>query len=107
MCYGCWEEYGRQEIVNERTIKAANLADEVYKHNCVGGNLHIVLDDWNIEDENIDWCINHIKTQPNDDSTPEQLKAEMKCAEYLRGLTIEERNSAMAIQWKFIEKDTP
>ena len=43
------------------------LAKEYYsiEGNSIGGSLHIVLDDGNIEDDNIQFCINYAKE--NDD----------------------------------------
>ena len=43
------------------------LAKEYYliEGNSIGGSLHIVLDDGNIEDDNIKFCINYAKQ--NDD----------------------------------------
>lgn len=29
----------------------------IYEISCVGGPLHIVLDDGNVDDEDIQWCI--------------------------------------------------
>ena len=34
------------------------LVKEYYKENPVGGNLHIVLDDGNVKDSNVQFCLN-------------------------------------------------
>lgn len=31
----------------------------IYKYNNVGGSLHIVLDNYNFDDEHIQWCLNN------------------------------------------------
>lgn len=36
--------------------------------NSVGGRLHIVLDDGNIRDSDIEWCINYAKEQNDVDA---------------------------------------
>lgn len=55
MCIGCYEDYGSPmpDAVSSATIP---LVEAVYEWSAVGGNLHIVLDDWNIEDENLASC---------------------------------------------------
>src|SRR6478672_3703693 len=37
-------------------IHAVVLIKEVYAEHPSGGDLHIVLDDWNLEDANLAWC---------------------------------------------------
>lgn len=49
------------------------------------GGLHVVIDEWNVEDKNVDWCLSR------ELSTPER-----ECAEWLRGLTVAERVSVLA-----------
>ena len=98
VCYGCWVEYGSPTLHDDRIARAAALAAEVYEHNAVGGNLHIVLDDWNLEDHNIDYCLEQIGRggwEGRDD--PAQLAVERECGELLRALTEDERASALAL----------
>lgn len=57
MCYGCWEEEGSPAIVDDKTKAAAKLIEELYEHHCSGGYLHIVTDDYNLKQHNIDWCV--------------------------------------------------
>jgi hypothetical protein len=117
MCYGCWEEAGKPVIDTPAVRAAAAAVEEVYQHNCMGGNLHIVLDDWNIEDGNLEFCnqcINGAGVMPLEGSTfpahlryndqkranpdpPEQLAAERKCHDLFAALTIDERASALAL----------
>lgn len=35
------------------------LISAIYEISCVGGALHIVLDDGNLKDDNIQWCIDN------------------------------------------------
>jgi hypothetical protein len=59
MCKTCWEEDGAYSIINERTKKGAELIEALYisEDGGVGGYAHIVVDDWNLEDGNIDSCL--------------------------------------------------
>ena len=69
--------------------KIRELKNIIYsKYNCVGGELHIVLDDGNIEDSNINWCLNNsiIKI-----SNEEEKKVYTECAELLLKLSYSSR----------------
>lgn len=39
------------------SIELANIIREIYRLNSAGGSLHIVLDDGNVEDNDIVWCL--------------------------------------------------
>lgn len=121
MCYGCWEESDKVQIDNEKVRAAVPLIEAVYDLACTGGNLHIVLDDWNVEDGNLDFCDQCIKgkgVMPLDGSTfpahlryneekrlnpdpPEQLAAERACCDAFMAMTEDERLSALALHSKF------
>ncbi len=99
MCYECYtREYGKPGIVNGVTIAAARAIDNVYHCDASGGDAHIVIDDWNLDDGNIRWCIEHADHE--DDETRE---AALACLHMLLRLTVEERASALAISEGFIE----
>lgn len=102
MCYGCYEEAGKPEIINDKTKAAAALVDAVYEFSCVGGNAHIVVDDWNLEDHNIRWCLDTALAENVHEAGVEQLDAERACLEALLALTAAERASAMALHDGFI-----
>jgi hypothetical protein len=117
MCGGCWNDYGNPKIDTPAVREAAKAVDDVYQHSCVGGNLHIVLDDWNIEDSNLEFCshcIDHAGMMPLakdaadchkrynekkrlDPDPPEQLAAERRCCDLFMALTEDERASALAL----------
>ena len=116
MCYGCWEEGGTPQIDNEKVRAAVALVEAVYDHSCVGGNLHIVLDDWNIEDHSLEfcsYCIDHGGVMPPDQCNevhesyqaekrahpdpPEQLAVERVCCDAFMAMTEDERLSALAL----------
>lgn len=97
MCLGCYEREGSPQIVNEKTVAAAAAVGKVYEYSSVGGNAHIVLDDWNLDDHNIRWCIDVAIAENSDGDPDEQLAVEREALERLLALTHGERVSALAI----------
>ncbi len=92
MCSDCWKEFGSPKILNSAVLKAVTLISAIYEFSTVGGNLHVQLDDWNIEDEY--WR----QFKPfRDDATEEELEKERQCFEAMKLLDIEERASALAL----------
>lgn len=77
-------------LVNEIIAAIA----EVYKYHGAGGNLHVYIDDGNLEDH---WFED--REQPPTGSSfredsPEQVAAERKCWNLLKKATVEERFAA-------------
>lgn len=87
MCEGCWEDYGA-----EKPGAAARAALEplmALEEQClVGGNLHIVTDDYNVEDDNLKWC------KDNSDLTP----VEQAVYDALMPLSEAQRAAALALR---------
>ncbi len=101
MCEVCYDEYGKPNIVNEKTEAALALVRQVYEapQGGAGGNLHIVLDDWNIEDSSIYYCIESYGEVEsyfggNYDMTPTII--ERACAGAFLDMTLRERASTLA-----------
>lgn len=89
MCENCYEEYGSPRIENDRVYAAAAIIASVFDEpgSGCGGGLHIVIDDWNLEDRSIEWCqTNGLKSN-----------VEKLCAATLLALSLDERASALAI----------
>lgn len=95
MCNMCWESAGSPKIINERTQKAAELIEALYdtEQGGAGGYAHIVVDDFNIDDQSIDWCLRNM----HGNVCQETKDASIECLRYLRTLNEEERWSALAI----------
>lgn len=99
MCYGCWHDAGFPYIVNDATLRAVDLIGKVDAY----GNLHIVLDDWNLDSGSIEDCRRDVlsamagRPLPNTCARPEVLQAELACADHLLSMTEKERHSAMAM----------
>lgn len=103
MCESCYREYGSPRVVSQRVKDAAELIRIVYEYSPVGGNCHIVFDDWNIEDSHIDWCLNEAIPENYHKASAYQRLAEEAALSLMRGLSMEERASAMAIHCGFIK----
>jgi len=91
MCYGCWLEYGAPQDAGRHGAEAIQAISDVYKQNPSGGNLHIVIDDWNLENDHIRFCRDKAPS-PNDPLT----YAEQRCASVLLEMTESERAAALA-----------
>lgn len=114
MCVDCWDYYARPVIDTPAVRAAAAAVDAVYVHHSTGGNLHVVLDDWNIEDVHLAACLEQIEgggyrrpeahakvLGPDEADSPEQLAAERTCHDLFAALTEHERASALALHRKF------
>lgn len=62
------------------------LYDKVYENNAAGGGLHIVLDDGNLSDRSINWCIDNV----------DLTEYEKKLVELLLSITEEERVNCLS-----------
>lgn len=105
MCYGCYEDAGCPKIKSQKTVKAASLISAVYdcEYGGVGGYGHIVFDDWNIGDSNIDSCIEEASEGKYFDGEEEIKVASLEALVFFKTLTEEERYSALAIQDGFLK----
>lgn len=107
MCFECYKAAGKPAIINEKTIYAAALVSKVYEFSNAGGHAHNVIDDWNLDDSNINWCIKLIdENDEKTDTNPLQIEAELECLMALSRLTDDERASAMALHEGFIDAST-
>jgi hypothetical protein len=100
MCRNCWVEAECPRIVTEKTLIGADLIQAIYDTDDggAGGIAHIVVDDWNLDDNSINYCLK----EKDSGLCEETVKASIACLIYLKTLTHEERYSAMAIQSKYI-----
>lgn len=57
MCEGCWIEAGSPAIDTPSVRRLAALTDAAERAGEEFGALHIVISDWNVEDEHLLWCI--------------------------------------------------
>jgi hypothetical protein len=90
MCSGCWEIYGKPAIVTPAILRAAQLARECDEY----GPLHILLEDWNIEDEHFPYLRSEMRSP-----------AEIELIELMAPMTLEERASVLALEWGLVKQD--
>lgn len=91
MCYGCYEDYGFPTCVSPAVLDAAAKMDACDPF----GDLHVVIDDWNIEDEHIEWCR----------AKPGLIPLDRAAIDALAALTLDERAAAMAIRDGYLLPD--
>jgi hypothetical protein len=96
MCIGCWAKFNHADVDNERVQRAVELIAAIYEFNCVGGNMHIQLDDWNLETRNFTRSDRRRIAKNLHEHTAEQLAAEFACFDHMRWMTVAERASALA-----------
>ena len=101
MCFGCWEEQGRPQVNSEAVSLAARTVAELYTVHLVGGKMHIVTDDWNVEDEDVEFCKEEIEKDGDE--------LERACLAAFLALTQTERASALALERGFytLNENTP
>lgn len=90
MCIICYEEeYGSPRVINENVLRAADLAKDINPF----GHFHIVVEDFNLEDDNVDFCLK-LSTDDN----------ELAFGRLFRSLSIDERATALALADGFIDR---
>ena len=80
-------------LIKQRIHELVNIIYNTY--NGVGGALHIVLDDGNIEDYNINWCLDN---SINEIANEEEKKIYTECAELLLKLSYSSRKRTLNIR---------
>lgn len=105
MCYGCWEEYGKPTRVTPAIVETATLVEKLYASpgGGVGGNLHIVTDDWNLEDDNLAHCAERNSFPEDGRDNPITLKIEKDIIDAMRLMTEAERATVLALESGFID----
>lgn len=90
MCGGCWDKYGRPTTLPSGWQKTVQLIEMLYDEpDCgVGGPLHVVLDDWNLEDE-------HLEPYEGD-YAPRAMELAQRISRRLRAMTLSERAAVLA-----------
>jgi hypothetical protein len=106
MCYGCYSGlFHKAKVDNKLVRKTAYWIDEVYKGEICGGGLHTVIDDWNVENVDIE-DIRYIMEDRKDRSRTQKL-IELICWSHLMVLSVKERASALAIHCGYWNPDDP
>ena len=104
MCRGCWEEAGKPAMVTPAIFAAVASVKRVFDLHCMGGNLHIVIDDWNLEDDHLAFCRSAVSRGLRGDWPDLPLLAsEMDCLNHLEPMSEQERASVLARYSGFTE----
>jgi hypothetical protein len=101
MCENCYTDLGRPADWNPTVAHALELIRVIYEHERTGGPLHVILDDWNIEDGDI-----RLEATTGTPYTPDEFLEEGDAEEVraavaelvplLGKMTVPERASALA-----------
>ena len=105
MCETCYDDYGRPNLITEKVKESQKLIDKVYEYTVNGGYAHIVIDDFNIEDCHIEWCLRDIEKDEYDDQYDDPETVKNICRECLllfKSMSIDERATALALYDKII-----
>lgn len=107
MCIDCYQEAGSPCIINDNVIDAANLININLLLDSVGGYAHIVIDDWNLENEHIEYCIEAANKRSHSWVSEASRLVSLQVLAKLKDLSLEERYTAMAIAEGIIELNSP
>lgn len=96
MCVECWQRYGATASPIHEDIRCAAVAVKaVYDEHETGGQLHVVVDDWNLSDATLTFCADRVETP-----------AERDCWATLWRLTEQERATVLALAEGFVTDET-
>jgi hypothetical protein len=96
MCIDCWLDYEDSKVINDKVTTAVKLINELYDYHSAGGNLHVVLDDWNLD--SIETCKNFIDNEQD----PIKKEIELRVYNHISNITENELASALALKSSFI-----
>ncbi len=85
MCESCYENYG-SPTPDDKARECVPLIEAVYNEHCAGGDLHILLDDWNLENRHLKACEKY-----------ELTAAERACLNFMLEMTENQRAAALAL----------
>ena len=89
-------------VQTEEIRRVAGLIAQLYEYNGVGGNAHIVTDDWNLETDHIEFCLEQVAVNPHGYCAA-QLAIEKDLLEAMLKMSEDERASALALHDGFYE----
>lgn len=107
MCRSCWENiYNFASLDTPDIRKLAGLIGQVYKYSLSGGHLHVVIDDWNLDDDNVNFALKYITSIEDQPGIDRRLiDLEWKCLFFLVNMTVEDRASALAMYEGFVRTE--
>jgi hypothetical protein len=114
MCFDCWTGFGSPVEFTPTTEATAALVSRLYELSVYGGNLHCIVDDWNIDDDDLARCRRNIVEIQNgggnealgDCIDAEQVAIEAAILDAMDGMTLAERATVLAIDEGIIAIDS-
>ena len=88
MCETCWADAGRPTALPPTADEFATLVSQLYEIEAVGGPLHSVLDDWNLDGQ--------ISPYPGLDCDDDTYRLCDQIAALLNAMTESERYASLA-----------
>ncbi|MDQ3843457.1 MAG: hypothetical protein M3342_05515, partial [Bacteroidota bacterium] len=83
-------------------IKAARLISAIFLYHGIGGYAHYVVEHWRLENADIEECLQRA-TENKYHHCPQQVKAAVCALEALKALSVEERYSALALHYGYLQ----
>lgn len=102
MCQGCYLEYGQPSLNSKEINRAAQLIRIIYQESGTGGPLHSILDDWNLENEHIEFHENWL-TEREANYSNRLAQSSRELLEIFKKMTVPERASSLAHAEGFIK----
>lgn len=99
MCYGCWEDAGwptGPTSVHQGIAWAVDRGRRLRSISASGSVAHIIIEDCNLDDSNVDFCLEAFRSLTFCYPSDEELLAG-QFASAMRDLSINDRRTAMAI----------
>lgn len=108
MCMGCLEEHDAYSALpaTENMLQAASLIEELYEYHSAGGPLHVITDDFNVEDSNLAFCLLQIPgwNDPyNAEDSPHVQWLSSKILDLLEPMTESQRGASIGIAHGYID----
>lgn len=102
MCCGCFDETEIEYFENDKTLKASAMVTILYDMQCGGsGNVgHIVFDDMNVSDSDIEYCLSLPFDKDDWYDSEETYNYCREVLTFFSTLTEQERYCALAHQYK-------
>lgn len=121
-----WIELGRPADWNPKVKRALELIRDIYEYAAAGGPLHVILDDWNIEDGDVGWAVKDLRDgyfrigpggvevtydpydamRLDEDEARQVRDAVAELVPLLAEMTVNERASALARHWGYLPTAT-
>ncbi|CAB4151703.1 hypothetical protein UFOVP591_31 [uncultured Caudovirales phage] len=100
MCIRCYEKEGSPVSFHPNTNLCVELISEIYQVQSVGGHLHIFSEDWNLYDDDLEFCLNAaLKEEDPEDGSSQVIEV----CKLLLEMTREQRATVLAVQAGYIK----